>query len=318
MDVKYINPFLNGTMEVLKKMAFIDAVPGKPHVKRNEIAMGDVSGIIGITGDAIGSLALSFSEACICKVASNILGEEFHEVTRDIIDATGEITNMISGASRTQMEKLGMTVYAAIPTVVHGQNHTVTHILKSPSIVIPFSTPSGSFFVDVCIKTVEESEKSAVHYGVVNTKTPIGAMPEPRMATPTPAATSRCVSTPAGHPPVAPQIDIRPNAQGGLGKPMNFEEVKEGAAGKLDILRAKLKETSAMRNAILEELNSKPFMELSRRQKLKKEILLFDKKIKQIKMDILGLEMVSKMSVDDIENPKTTKHYQNYDDRQKR
>ena len=30
MDVKFINPFLNGTLEVLKKMAFMDAVPGKP------------------------------------------------------------------------------------------------------------------------------------------------------------------------------------------------------------------------------------------------------------------------------------------------
>lgn len=63
MDVKYINPFLAGTLEVLNKMARIDAVPGKPHVKTDDAASGDVSGIIGITGDALGSLALSFSEA---------------------------------------------------------------------------------------------------------------------------------------------------------------------------------------------------------------------------------------------------------------
>ena len=113
-------------------------------------------------------------------------------------------------------------------------------------------------------------------------------------------------------------MDIRPNAQGGLGKPVNFEEVKEGAAGKLETLKAKLKETNAQRNAIMEELSSKPFMELAKRQKLKKEIPFYDKKIKQIKMDILGLEMVAKMSLDDIENPKTTAHYQNYNDKQKR
>jgi chemotaxis protein CheX len=319
MDVKYINPFLNGTLEVLKKMAFIDAVPGKPHVKTDETAMGDVSGIIGITGDAIGSLALSFSGKCICKIASNMLGEEFHEVTRDIIDATGEITNMISGASRTQMEKMGMSVYAAIPTVVHGANHTITHILKSPSIVIPFSTAAGIFVVDVCIKTVEESEKSAVHYGVVNMQTPLGSQPPVKVATPPPPRPQAApVQRPAEHASVSPQIDIRPNAQGGLGKPLNFEEVKEGAAGKLEILRAKLKETNALRNAILEELSSKPFMELARRQKLKKDIPLYDKRIKQIKMDILGLEMVAKMSLDDIENPKATAHYQNYNDKQKR
>ena len=143
MDVQYINPFLAGTLEVLKKMAHIDAVPGTPRVKADGAACGDVSGIIGITGDALGSLALSFSEACICEIVANMLGERFDGVTQEIIDAAGELTNMISGASRTRMEKMGMSVYAAIPTVVHGRQHTISHILKSPSIVIPFSTAPG-------------------------------------------------------------------------------------------------------------------------------------------------------------------------------
>ena len=253
MDVKYINPFLNGTLEVLKKMAFMDAVPGKPYLKKEETASGDVSGIIGITGDAIGSLALSFSEKCICKIVSNMLGEEHHEVTRDIIDAVGELTNMISGASRTQLEKMGMAVYAAIPTVVHGQGHTITHILKSPSIVIPFSTAAGPFFIDVCIKTTEAGEKSAVIWRCrcpdrAGTKAyPPSAAQAPRRQAPWQPTTA------------APRIDIRPNAQGGPGKPANLEEAKAGAAGKLEILRARLKEISATRNSIQNDLNDEAF-----------------------------------------------------------
>jgi chemotaxis protein CheX len=100
-------------LEVLKKAAFIEAISGKPVLKQEDTALGDVSGIIGITGDAIGSLALSFSEYTICKIVSNMLGEEFHSVTRDILDAVGEITNMVSGVSRTQMEKMGMSVYVS-------------------------------------------------------------------------------------------------------------------------------------------------------------------------------------------------------------
>jgi hypothetical protein len=227
---------------------------------------------------------------------------------------------MISGASRTQMEKLGMAVYAAIPTVVHGKDHTITHILRSPSIIIPFSTPAGSFVVDVCIKTTDESEKSAVHYGVVNVQTPLQTKPGVRTAPPAAQANTQAspVHRPAAETPAAPSIDIRPGSQGGLGKPVDIEEVKEGAAGKLEILRAKLKEVNARRNAVMDELSSKPFMEITRRQKLKKEIPVYDKRIKQLKMDILGLEMVSKLSTDDIENPKATRHYQNYDDKQKR
>ncbi len=312
MDVNYINPFLAGTLEVLKKMAHIDAVPGKPRVKQDEAAFGDVSGIIGITGDALGSLALSFSEACICRIVANMLGEQCSGVTQEIIDATGELTNMISGASRTQMEKMGMRVFAAIPTVVHGRQHTICHILKSPSIVIPFSTAAGPFFVDVCIKTTDASERSAVHYGVANVPTPVDRKAEaaaPARETPRPAAAAE---------PAVPAIDIRPVEQGGHGKPVDFDRVKEGAEGKLEALRARLKAVSAKRNAIQDELNGKPFMEIAKRKRFKSDIEFYDKQIKALKLDIRGLEMVARMSQEDLDNPKITAHYQNYDNRKKR
>jgi chemotaxis protein CheX len=306
MDVNYINPFLAGTLEVLKKMAHLDAAPGKPRVKTDDAASGDVSGIIGITGDALGSLALSFSEACICRIVANMLGERFDGVTQEIIDATGELTNMISGASRTQMEKMGMRVYAAIPTVVHGRRHTISHILKSPSIVIPFSTAAGPFFVDVCIKTTDATERSAVHYGVANVPTPVGRRAE--AAAPTPEKPR----------PAAAAIDIRPVEQGGHGMPVDFNRVKEGAKGKLEALRSRLKDVSAKRSALRDELNGKPFMEIAKRKRFKSDIEFYDRQIKSLKLEIRGLEMVAGMSQEDLDNPKITAHYQNYDSRKRR
>jgi hypothetical protein len=50
---------------------------------------------------------------------------------------------------------------------------------------------------------------------------------------------------------------------------------------------------------------------------MKKEVSFYDQKIKQLKLDIMGLEMVSKLSLEDIENPKIPKNYQNYDDKRK-
>ena len=102
MDVRYINPFLTGTINVLKTMAAVDPTPGKPYLKKNSLAVGDVSGIIGLTGSVAGSMALSFSEKAILKIVSNMLGEELTEVNGDIADAVGEITNMVSGASRKE------------------------------------------------------------------------------------------------------------------------------------------------------------------------------------------------------------------------
>jgi chemotaxis protein CheX len=319
MDVKYINPFINGTLEVLKKMAFIDAVPGKPYLKKDEFAHGDVSGIIGITGDAIGSLSLSFSEACICGIVTNMLGEEYHEVTRDILDAVGEITNMVSGASRTQLEKLGMSVYAAIPTVIHGKNHTITHILKSPSIVLPFSTRVGKFVVDFCIKTTEESAKSHVKYGVVNVATVAApgqsAAAVKHTATVTQHHPDR--KNPAGEYPSPAKTDTRINEERKPEEAIKPQEKKDDLGSKSEILKKKLKESIAMRDVIMRELNEKPFMEYSKRKNLNKELTIYDQKIERMKLDIRAVEMLSKMSEDDLNKPTIPKHYQNYNNPRK-
>ena len=157
MDVRFINPFLNGTLNVLKTMAFVEPKPGKPYLKKDSLASGDVSGIIGLTGSATGSMALSFSERAILKVASNMLGEEIREVNDDITDAVGEITNMISGVARKELESIGLTVTAAIPTVVAGKGHLIKHVLGGPSIIIPFEIEEGPFAVDVCISTLKDT-----------------------------------------------------------------------------------------------------------------------------------------------------------------
>ena len=58
MDVRFINPFIDATTDVLTTMAGIAPKAGKPFLKKNDLASGDVSGIIGLTGGASGSMAL--------------------------------------------------------------------------------------------------------------------------------------------------------------------------------------------------------------------------------------------------------------------
>ena len=151
MDVRFINPFLVATIDVLKTMAFVEPRPGKPYLKKDDLAKGDISGIIGFTGAAAGSMALSFSAESILKIVSNMLGEEIKEINGDIKDAVGEITNMVSGAARKNLESIGLSISAAIPTVVAGKGHSISHIMGGPSIIIPFETDHGVFVVDVCI-----------------------------------------------------------------------------------------------------------------------------------------------------------------------
>ena len=65
MDVKLVNPFINATVNVLETMAFMTVNAGKPYLKTDNIAVGDVSGILGLTGVANGTIAVTFEEKCI-------------------------------------------------------------------------------------------------------------------------------------------------------------------------------------------------------------------------------------------------------------
>ncbi len=152
MDAKLINPFINATSNVLETMAFIKSVPGKPYLKKDDVAKGDVTGVIGITGETNGTIAVTFEEACILKIVSNMFGEEMTTLNSEVADAVGELTNMISGQARRELEGLGKVFEAAIPSVVSGRSHTITHYTDGPKIAIPFTTEGGSFTIEVCLE----------------------------------------------------------------------------------------------------------------------------------------------------------------------
>ncbi len=152
MKAEWINPFLEATLFVLKTMAFLEAVPGKPYIKNGGAACGDVSGIVGITGEVEGSLCITFSKECILFIIGKMFGEEKTEINDEVKDAVGELTNMVSGDSRRRLQEIGYTFHGAIPSVISGQGHEVRHITKSPIFSIPFHTQAGDFVVEVCFK----------------------------------------------------------------------------------------------------------------------------------------------------------------------
>ena len=152
MDVKLINPFINATINVLETMAFMTVDAGKPYLKKDDVAVGDVSGIIGLTGVANGTIAVTFEEKCILAVVSNMFGESMSELNSEIADAVGELTNMISGQARRELADMGKSLKAAIPSVVTGRGHSIVHFTNGPKIAIPFNTDNGKFTIEVCFE----------------------------------------------------------------------------------------------------------------------------------------------------------------------
>jgi chemotaxis protein CheX len=101
MNVEFVNPFLESLLNVLRTMAMMEATPGAPEVKKNDIANGDVTGLIGMAGDqAKGTLAITFTEPVIFEITRRMLGEEVTNIDETVTDMVGEITNMVTGGAR--------------------------------------------------------------------------------------------------------------------------------------------------------------------------------------------------------------------------
>lgn len=159
IEERLIQPFINATLNVLRTMAFTEAHSNPPYLKTENVAKGDVSGVIGMTGDASGSLSVSFPETTILAIVSNMFAEEMTEVDDEIRDAVGEITNMVSGQTRQELEELGVSLESAIPTVISGKNHTIKHITSYPIVAITFQLDKGEycagteeFTIEVCLE----------------------------------------------------------------------------------------------------------------------------------------------------------------------
>ncbi len=152
MDVRYVNPFLRGAVEVLGTMAGISLEPGKPYIKNRGEAEGDISGLIAINGEAQGSLSVTFHFSLIQAVIRGMLGDEVTEVGTEVRDAVGELTNMISGAARRSLGEDGLSLSAGIPRVIDGPAHKIAHLCRGPVLAIPFSSEYGYMVVEVSLQ----------------------------------------------------------------------------------------------------------------------------------------------------------------------
>lgn len=154
MNVEFINPFINATVNALSTMASVLPMRGTPYVKADDdSAHCDISAIIGLAGEANGWVAISFERATALTIASNMLAEAKQSIDSDVRDAVGEVVNMVAGGAKAEFAAKGFSFKIAIPTVVVGDNHILSQKKDVPCIAIPFTIEgSGCFTISVCLK----------------------------------------------------------------------------------------------------------------------------------------------------------------------
>jgi chemotaxis protein CheX len=151
MDVNNINPALTSLVNVLTTMANITPSIGKPSIKKDENAPGVVTGLIDLVGkETTGSLAISFSKPVALEIAKNMLQIETDVVNDMVQDLVGELANMVAGGAKAIYNEQGINFELTLPKVLVGDNHQIVHSFKGTTILLPFTTDAGEFYIEAC------------------------------------------------------------------------------------------------------------------------------------------------------------------------
>lgn len=161
MDPTYITPFIVSVQNVFSTMLNLPVEVKEPRIKTGSEAGLDVSSIIGMSGDVVGSVVLSFPTDTAKRLVSLFSGAEVSIESPDFADALGELVNMVSGGAKAMFE--GKKVSISCPSVVVGSNHTIAKQKDLPTVVIPCETDCGEMLLQIAIQeaAVAASAKAA-------------------------------------------------------------------------------------------------------------------------------------------------------------
>lgn len=151
MHEKVILPFVKATIDCFATMVNVTPVKKEVTMQRPPIAQADVCSLIGLSGDAQGLVAITFSNETAIKIASQFLGENLKTLNEDTLDAVGELINIIAGNAKANLEGLKLSI--SLPSVMLGENFSLSMPRNVPVVTVSFAIPEmGDLILTVSLK----------------------------------------------------------------------------------------------------------------------------------------------------------------------
>lgn len=149
MNIQYINAFITGLIDVSGMLGISSLTRTGLNKQEKLKTENEVNIIIGLTGDIKGSVVLSMQEKTAINIASKMMGgmpiSDFDLMPKS---ALCELSNMVSGRSASELEKIGVMTNITPPTLIHGQN-MISLISQVETLVVQFSSEEGRLELNI-------------------------------------------------------------------------------------------------------------------------------------------------------------------------
>lgn len=146
------------TVSVFSTMLGMDVIAGEPE---SDSVWGPASGVValvGIAGRYCGTGSVNCRADLACQVSGRMLMCEYSDVNADVLDAMGEIANMVVGNIKATLEERFGPMGLSTPTVLSGEKVTSKALTKAGWTMVPFTWEGQRFSVQMAL-----SECSVTH-----------------------------------------------------------------------------------------------------------------------------------------------------------
>ena len=154
---QYIQPFINVCKSVFKDLIGKEIEAKIPHFLEKDAATEwDISGIIGLTGEARGAVVISMKDDLAMKLTGILTGKVYNVLYDEVVDAVGELINIIAGNVKQELED-AYRLIISLPTIVTGKGHTINWPNGHARVIcIPFSySKTENFILSIALESDE-------------------------------------------------------------------------------------------------------------------------------------------------------------------
>jgi chemotaxis protein CheX len=163
MNVKFLNPFLEASFDVIEKETGYTMTRGELGLEKEAYVTDDITVIISLIGRVEGNVFYSMPIQTALQLSSHILGEPLHEFNTLAQSGIAELANVITGQASIKLAEAGYESTISPPALLQGKGATIS-TLDYVRLLVPLQGECGSLSIHLALR---ESARSS--FNVVQT-----------------------------------------------------------------------------------------------------------------------------------------------------
>lgn len=165
MNVKFLNPFIEATFEVLKIESGITSERGDLSLEKTPYMTQDVTVIIGLVGSVQGTVFYGMDTSTALAIVSRMIGDTIPELNNLAQSGIAELGNVITGRASVKLSQAGFEATISPPSLLIGAHATIS-TLDFARLVVPINTDCGTILIHLALRESADDHRNTAQIPV--------------------------------------------------------------------------------------------------------------------------------------------------------